>query len=117
MINQTGVETLLYEHILQTATYSKRIDVRQELGSNFSQLLSFSPNYAGYLVPYLYTPSGFNELDLSVGSPVLNEALSAYEGVAGASPSALEMYRISRDLKQMYQTDYINYWRDFCCSY
>ncbi|EGA70439.1 hypothetical protein VISI1226_00200 [Vibrio sinaloensis DSM 21326] len=113
VINQTGVETLLYEHILQTATYSKRIDVRQELGSNFSQLLSFSPNYAGYLVPYLYTPSGFNELDLSVGSPVLNEALSAYEGVAGASPSALEMYRISRDLKQMYQTDYINYWRDF----
>ncbi|KJY83398.1 type VI secretion protein IcmF [Vibrio galatheae] len=113
VINQTGIETLLYEHIVNSPTYSKRIDVRQELGANFAQLFSFSPNYVGYLVPYLYTPSGFNELDLSVGSPVLNEALQAYEGVAGNSPSALELYRISRDLKQMYQNDYINYWRDF----
>ncbi|MCG9748984.1 type VI secretion system membrane subunit TssM [Vibrio brasiliensis] len=112
VINQTGIETLLYEHILNSPTYSKRIDVRPELGSNFSQLLSFSPSYAGYMVPYLYTPSGFNELDLSVESPVLAEALQAYEGVAGNSPSALELYRISRDLKQMYQNDYINYWRD-----
>ncbi|GLT17789.1 secretion protein [Vibrio zhanjiangensis] len=113
VISQTGVETLLYQHILNSSTYSKRIDIRQELGSNFQKLLSFSPNYAGYMVPYLYTPSGFNELDLSVNSPILKEALKAYEGVAGASPSALEMYRISRDLKQRYQNDYINYWRDF----
>jgi type VI secretion system protein ImpL len=113
VINQTGIETLLYEHILNSPTYSKRIDVRQELGTNFNQLLSFSPDYVGYLVPYLFTPSGFNELDLSVDSPVLKDALKAYEGVAGTSPSALEMYRISRDLKQMYQGDYINYWRDF----
>lgn len=113
VINQTGIETLLYEHIINLPTLSKRIDVRQELGSNFSALFSFSPNYVGYLVPYLYTPSGFNQLDLSVGSDVLTEALKAYEGVAGSSPSALELYRISRDLKQMYQNDYINYWRDF----
>ncbi|TMX36769.1 type VI secretion system membrane subunit TssM [Vibrio sp. Hep-1b-8] len=112
VINQTGIETLLYEHILNSATYSKRIDIRPEFGSHFSQLFSFSPSYAGYMVPYLYTPSGFNELDLSVDSKVLSEALQAYEGVAGNSPSALEMYRISRDLKQMYQNDYINYWRD-----
>ncbi|RTZ14492.1 type VI secretion system membrane subunit TssM [Vibrio aquaticus] len=113
VINQTGIETLLYEHIINSSTYSKRIDIRPELGENFAQLLSFSPNYAGYLVPYLFTPSGFNELDLSVESPLLHEALKAYEGVAGNSPSALEMYRVSRDLKQMYQADYINYWRDF----
>ncbi|NOH80018.1 type VI secretion system membrane subunit TssM [Vibrio sp. RE86] len=116
VINQTGVESLLYEHILNSPTFSKRIDIRQELGENFDRLLSFSPNYVGYLVPYLFTPSGFNELDLSIDSPVLLEALKAYEGVAGSSPSALEMYRISRDLKQMYQADYINYWRDFVAS-
>ncbi|WP_341661467.1 type VI secretion system membrane subunit TssM [Vibrio sp.] len=113
VISQTGVETLLYQHILNSETYSNRIDIRHELGSNFQKLMSFSPNYAGYMVPYLYTPSGFNELDLSINSPILEEALRAYEGVAGASPSASEMYRISRDLKQRYQNDYINYWRDF----
>ncbi|MDA0118717.1 type VI secretion system membrane subunit TssM [Vibrio sp. T11.5] len=113
VINQTGIETLLYEHIVNSPKYSKRIDVRQELGSNFGQLLSFSPDYVGYLVPYLFTPAGFSDIDLSVDSPVLKDALKAYEGVAGSSPSALEMYRISRDLKQMYQGDYINYWRDF----
>ncbi|MGD8170399.1 type VI secretion system membrane subunit TssM [Vibrio sp. TRT 21S02] len=116
VINQTGVETLLYDHILNSAKYASRIDVRHELGNQFSQIFHFSPQYVGYMVPYLYTPSGFNELDLSVDSPVLKEALSAYEGVAGTAPSALEMYRISRDLKQMYQNDYINYWRDFIAN-
>ncbi|MGF1743050.1 type VI secretion system membrane subunit TssM [Vibrio profundum] len=113
VINQTGIETLLYDHIIHTAKYSKRIDIRKELGTNFNSLFTFSPNYVGYLVPYLYTPTGFNDLDLSVDSPVIQEALKAYEGVAGTAPNALEMYRISRDLRQMYQNDYINYWRGF----
>ncbi|MCW8332982.1 type VI secretion system membrane subunit TssM [Vibrio paucivorans] len=113
VINQTGVETLLYDHILNSDSFSNRIDVRSELGSNFQTQFSFSPEYVGYLVPHIYTPTGFNELDLSVDSPILREALQAYEGVAGASPSAAELHRISRDLKQQYQNDYINYWRDF----
>lgn len=113
VINQTGIETLLYDHIIHSPKYSTRIDIRKELGGNFDKLFSFSSNYVGYFVPYLYTPTGFNELDLSVDSPAIQEALKAYEGVAGAAPSALEMYRISRDLRQMYQNDYISYWRNF----
>ncbi|MCW8344594.1 type VI secretion system membrane subunit TssM [Vibrio sp. ZSDZ65] len=113
VINRSGIETLLYQHIQNLPLFTKRIDIRSELGSNFGQLYSFEPSYVGYLVPFLYTPNGFIELDLSVDSPLLKEALSAYSGVAGNAPSALELYRISRDLKQMYQNDYINYWKDF----
>ncbi|WP_447400703.1 type VI secretion system membrane subunit TssM [Vibrio harveyi] len=116
VINQSNIETLLYQHILNDHAYEKRIDVRKELGSNFNQIYQFKPGYVGYFVPYLYTPTGFNELDLSVESPLLIEALSAYEGIAGQAPSALEMHRISHDLKRMYQNDYINYWRDFINS-
>ncbi|MEZ9233526.1 type VI secretion system membrane subunit TssM [Vibrio amylolyticus] len=111
VINQTGVEMLLYEHIVQSERYSKRIDITSELGKNFDQVFRFSPQFVGYLVPYLYTPAGFNEIDLSVDSPLVKEAIDAYQGIAGTAPSALEMYRISRDLRQMYQQDYINYWR------
>ncbi|MCL9783164.1 type VI secretion system membrane subunit TssM [Vibrio sp. S4M6] len=113
VINQTGIETLLYDHIIHSPKYANRIDIRKELGTNFDQLFSFSSNYVGYFVPYLYTPTGFNDLDLSVDSPAIQDALQAYEGVAGTAPSAIEMYRISRDLRQMYQNDYINYWRNF----
>ncbi|MBW3696940.1 type VI secretion system membrane subunit TssM [Vibrio sp. T187] len=113
VITQTGIETLLYEHILSSPRYASRVDIRNELGDNFKSIFSFSSNYVGYLVPYIYTPTGFNELDLSVSSEVLKEALQSYEGVAGAYPSALELHRISRELKQTYQNDYINYWRDF----
>ncbi|MGR5295721.1 type VI secretion system membrane subunit TssM [Vibrio mediterranei] len=113
VINQTGIETLLYQHIKSQTKYANRIDIRSELGSNYSQVYSFSSGYVGYLVPHIYTPSGFTELDLSVDSPIIKEALSAYAGVAGEAPSALEMYRISRDLRQLYKNDYINYWKDF----
>ena len=113
VIDQTGIETLLYEHILNSEKYSKRIDIRRELGDKFNRIFTFSGDYIGYLVPYLYTPTGFNELDLSANSPVLKEALQAYEGIAGQSPSASELHRISKDLKKMYQKDYINYWRSF----
>ncbi|WP_394251186.1 type VI secretion system membrane subunit TssM [Vibrio profundi] len=113
VITQTGIETLLYEHILSSPNFAKRVDIRSELGDNFKSVFSFSPSYVGYLVPYIYTPTGFNELDLSVNSEILKEALQSYEGVAGAYPSALELHRISRELKQTYQNDYINYWRDF----
>ena len=113
VIDQTGIETLLYEHILNSSKYSKRIDIRRELGDKFNRIFEFSGDYIGYLVPYLYTPAGFNELDLSTDSPVLKEALQAYEGIAGQSPSASELHRISKDLKKMYQKDYINYWRNF----
>ncbi len=77
VINQSNIETLLYQHILNDHAYEKRIDVRKELGSNFNQIYQFKPGYVGYFVPYLYTPTGFNELDLSVESPLLIEALSA----------------------------------------
>lgn len=113
VISQTGVETLLYEHIKNSTTFSNRIDVRNDLGNNFTKLFAFSPQYVGYLVPYIYTPAGFNELDLSVSSPLIAQALQTYQGVTDSTPSASEMYRISRDLKQTYQNDYINYWRDF----
>ena len=112
VISQSGIENLLYQHILN-AHHDKRIDVRKELGSRFSSLFNFAPDYVGYMVPYLYTPAGFNELDLSVTSPIIKDALQAYEGVAGNTPSAAELYRISRDLKLKYQNDYINYWRNF----
>ncbi|MGF1755821.1 type VI secretion system membrane subunit TssM, partial [Vibrio makurazakiensis] len=112
VITQTGIETLLYEHILSSPRYADRVDIRSELGDNFGSVFKFSSSYVGYLVPSIYTPTGFNELDLSVNSQVLKEALQAYEGVAGAYPSALELHRISRELKQTYQNDYINYWRD-----
>ncbi|MGR5407233.1 ImcF-related family protein, partial [Vibrio mediterranei] len=113
VINQTGIETLLYQHIKSQTKYANRIDIRSELGSNYSQVYSFTAGFVGYLVPHIYTPSGFTELDLSVDSPIIKEALSAYAGVAGEAPSALEMYRISRDLRQLYKNDYINYWKDF----
>ena len=112
VITQTGIETLLYEHILSSAHYSKRVDIRSDLGDNFKSIFSFSSDYVGYLVPFIYTPTGFNDLNLSIDSEVLKEALQSYEGVAGAYPSALELHRISRELKQTYQNDYINYWRD-----
>ncbi|MDA9556428.1 type VI secretion system membrane subunit TssM [Vibrio sp.] len=116
VINQTGIDQLLYEHVMELASQNVRIDIRSELGENFNQLFEFTPGYIGYLVPFLYTPTGFNELNLSVDSDLLKEALTAYEGVTGGVPSTAELYRISRELKKNYQNDYIAFWKEFVAN-
>jgi len=113
VINQSSIENLLYEHIVNEKQFASHVDIRNELGDKFVQLFNFKSGYIGYLVPYIYTPAGFSELDLSAHSPLIEEALQAYADVAGSSPSAMELYRISRVLKQRYKSAYINYWKDF----
>ncbi len=113
VINQSGLEHLLYKHISENTKFSRRVDIRSELGNRFFELFNFSQDYVGYMVPYMFTPQGFNEIDLTVTSPLIQDALRTYEGVAGKSPSALEVYRISKDLRQTYINDYISYWRNF----
>lgn len=113
LINQNEITNILYEYILSKGRFLERADIRDELGKNFGDLFSFSPNYAGYMVPYAYTPSGFNDLDLSGDSPLVIEALEAYEGITDSSPSESELNRINLSLRNRYLTEYITHWRGF----
>ncbi|WP_434340035.1 type VI secretion system membrane subunit TssM [Motilimonas cestriensis] len=113
VINQSGLEALIYQHIRHLPQFSRRIDLSKELGSAFFSSFRFDQDFVGYLVPNIFTPNGFQALDLSVTSPLLKEALADYAGVAGKSPSPLEVYRISRNLNIIYQNEYIQFWREF----
>ena len=113
VIKKVSIESLLYQYIFKSNNFSKTVDIRGELDTHFSKVFSFSPDYDGYLVPFLYTPAGFNKLDLSVNSPELRNALQAYEGIIGSSHNESELYRISQSLRQLYQNDYIGFWNDF----
>ncbi|MBY4677072.1 type VI secretion system membrane subunit TssM [Marinobacterium arenosum] len=102
---------LLYQHILQQPAFSRRVDMRSQLGQNYRQVYAFSDGFGGYLVPYIFTREGFQELMTGTGFELAREALKDYEGVVGRISNETELSRVNRKLKRRYIEDYIGYWQ------
>lgn len=115
-VGKVGVEYLVYQRIKELPKFSREIDLRESFGSKFSQLFEFNKGFSGYLVPYMFTPQGFNELDLSVASPIIKESLNAYTRVVGVAPSSVEFFRIIKELNNMYQKEYVTFWKELATN-
>jgi len=107
---------LLYQHILQRPEFGRRVDVRRQLGQNYRQVYEFSDGFSGYLIPYIYTREGFQELMTGTGFQLTAETLKDYEDVVGRIADDTELGRINRKLTRRYIEDYIGYWQRFAGS-
>ncbi|GGB82360.1 hypothetical protein GCM10011352_05220 [Marinobacterium zhoushanense] len=112
-LSSEDLSDLLYQHILQRPEFSRRVDVRSSLGQNYRQVYDFNEGFGGYLVPYIFTREGFQELVTGTGFQLTNEALKDYEEVVGRISNDTELSRINRKLKRRYIDDYIGYWQRF----
>lgn len=104
---------LLYQHILQQPEFSRRIDMRQQLGQNHGRVYEFSAGFGGYLMPYIFTREGFLELMTGTGFQLTAEALENYQEVVGRIANEAELSRINHKLTRRYIEDYIGYWQRF----
>ncbi|ADZ90068.1 type VI secretion protein IcmF/TssM N-terminal domain-containing protein [Marinomonas mediterranea] len=111
-LSSQDLSELLYQHILQHPEFARRIDVREQLNPSFTEVFTFKPGFTGYLVPYLFTRRGFEDLYAETGFELATEAIQAYEGVMGRISGDAELNRINRQLRERYITDYIHYWKD-----
>jgi type VI secretion system protein ImpL len=111
-LSTEDVSDLLYQHILQEERYSQRIDLREKLGQSYLKVFKFKADFNQYLVPFLFTRDGFQELMASTGFELADDAIKGYEGVMGRVSEA-ELSRINRQLRQHYIDDYISFWQNF----
>lgn len=111
-LSTEDVSELLYQHILQEERYAQRIDLREKLGQSYLKVFKFKSDFNQYLVPFLFTRDGFQELMSSTGFELADDAIKGYEGVMGRVSEA-ELSRINRQLRQHYVDDYINFWQSF----
>lgn len=111
-LSSQDLSELLYQHILQHPEFARRIDIRESLNPSFTKVFEFSPDFTGYLVPYLFTRRGFEDLYAETGFELATDAIQSYEGVMGRISGDAEMNRINRQLRERYITDYIHYWKD-----
>ncbi|MFC6670666.1 ImcF-related family protein [Marinobacterium aestuariivivens] len=107
---------LLYQHILQQPGFSRRVDLRDNLGPNHGQVLAFEPGYGGYLMPYIFTREGFQELMSGTRFQLAAEALKDYEELVGRISGETELGRINRKLRRRYIEDYVSHWQRFADS-
>lgn len=102
---------LAYQQMREEADESGRpvFTFRARLGDTMSP-------FAGdtYPIPYLYTRQGYEEYCLE-RCPVIIRGLTDDSWVFGSNPltlSALDMDRISKDVRAMYFRDYTRHWRE-----
>ncbi|KJZ14712.1 hypothetical protein TW85_08275 [Marinomonas sp. S3726] len=111
-LSTEDVSELLYQHILQEESLAQRIDLREKLGQSYKKIFDFKPGFNQYVVPFIFTRDGFQELMASTGFELADDAIKGYEGVMGRVSEA-ELNRINRQLRQRYIDDYINFWQNF----
>ncbi|UJF17214.1 type VI secretion system membrane subunit TssM [Vibrio sp. SS-MA-C1-2] len=110
-LSPDDVSELLYQHIYQHQQFAHRVDIRRQLSPSYKQVLSFKKGFSGYLIPYLFTKEGFEDLYNQTGLLLATEATQEYEGVMGRIRGEAELNRINRQLRERYINDYIRYWK------
>lgn len=111
-LSTEDVSELLYQHILQEESLAQRIDLREKLGQSYTKVFNFKSGFNQYVVPFIFTRDGFQELMATTGFQLADDAIKGYEGVMGRVGEA-ELNRINRQLRQRYIDDYINFWQNF----
>lgn len=115
-LTSEDMSELLYQHILQHPSFSKRIDFRDKLGPSYLSIFQFKKGFTGYVIPYVFTSEGFHELYTSTGFELASDAIQSYEGVVGRLKGEAEINRINRQLRDRYTEDYIRYWKEFASN-
>lgn len=111
-LSSEDIADLLYQHIVQHEEFARRVDIRDKLNPAYAKVFEFKPGFSGYLIPYLFTREGFDDLYNETGFQLASEAIKAYEGVMGRVSGDAELSRINRQLRERYTTDYIRYWKE-----
>ncbi|MGF1703484.1 type VI secretion system membrane subunit TssM [Photobacterium makurazakiensis] len=115
-LSLNDMSELLYQHIMQHPNFSRRIDIRKQLSPAYKSIFTFTSGFSGYLVPYVFTREGFDELTNETGLQLASEATQAYEGVMGRISGEAEMNRINRQLRERYINDYVKFWKSLTAN-
>ncbi|MCG6451120.1 ImcF-related family protein, partial [Vibrio parahaemolyticus] len=99
-LSANDISELLYQHILQHPDFSRRVDMRTKLNPSYQNVFVFNPPPPPYLIPYLFTREGFEDLYNETGFQLASEAIKSYEGVMGNISGDAEMNRINRQLRE-----------------
>jgi type VI secretion system protein ImpL len=107
-------ERLIYARLQAMPEYRNRVDIRRQLGDDFSSMFHFKSDFHGYLLPELYTRQGHSKIDLSVKSVLLRKQLNEFKSIQGdmSGASIAELTELSKKIQRLYYSDYVYQWKE-----
>ncbi|MRI32669.1 type VI secretion system membrane subunit TssM [Endozoicomonas sp. OPT23] len=104
---------LVYDFVKAAPANSRRVDIRKRLGSNFKDSFEFKAGFDGYYLPVMFTREGYDRLNLTEESELLQDAMADLVKVKGLGRelSAAEKSRIVGKVRELYFLDYIRIWK------
>lgn len=111
-------ERLIYAQIKSLPQYRHQVDLRSMLGPKFDTVFAFTKDFNGYLVPEIYTKTGYSKLDFSAESSLLRHELSVFKLLKGQDPqvSFAELTDLRQKIQKLYFSEYISYWKDLIAN-
>ncbi len=104
---------LVYDFVKAAPGNSRKVDIRKRLGSNFKNSFKFKENFDGYYLPVMFTRDGYDRLNLTGDSDLLQTAMADLVKVKGLGRelSIAEKNRIVGKVRELYFLDYIRIWK------
>ena len=104
---------LVYDFVRAAPVNDRRVDIRERLGRNFKRSFQFKDSFDGYYLPVMFTRDGYDRLNLTEDSELLQEAMADLVKVKGLGRelSSAEKSRIVGKVRELYFLDYIRIWK------
>lgn len=115
MLSALDPVELIYSSLMRRSSYLKRVDLRDLVGKEFSNVFVPMEETQSYFVKQAYTRTGFDMFFDEGGISGLEPLMENYGEVLGTLPDAMED-AIIRGVISRYTADYIASWTPFLSS-
>jgi len=114
-LQQIPVAQRIYSQ-LKSGPEGQLVDLYPAIGGNTQMVFGVSRDDARFSVPKLFTAAGYKDLDFSASSPLLRSIAKdrwLFGDAQGEDFSDADLAKLGQDVRQLYLTDYGNFWRGF----
>lgn len=120
-LKRIPVAQRLYNQLITDEQNSHVVDLYSKIGGDMRQIFSLQETSSVFSMPYIFTKEGFKNTTFGAQSPLLKQ-LAKDQWIYGEDTqnedfSEADLEKLSRDVKQIYLTEYAKNWQSFLKSF
>lgn len=116
LLLRVPVQQRIYSRVRNNPEYAHEVDMLNQFGEAVRDVFEITQeNAADFQMPYMFTKAGYEKLDLSTESPVIEDIINERWVLSDSEDSRVDFVKddldeISQKVKELYFADYVAHW-------